>query len=111
MSTQKKATAKKPAKRAAAPPLLPPTATVGTIAHRIVEVVCKHGYEPGQRLIEQGLADTLGVSRSPVRKALQFLEGLGAVQSSPNRGFVLVQPPADLRALALPVDEESDEAN
>jgi DNA-binding GntR family transcriptional regulator len=108
-------TARKPSRRkvAALPPAPLPalTPTVATIVHRIVEVICKQGHEPGQRLVEQSLADSLGVSRSPVRKALQYLEGLGAVTSIPNRGFVLVQRPPELRALALPVSEESDEAN
>lgn len=90
--------------------LLPPTPIVGAVAARIVELVCKQGWEPGQRLTEQGLADALAVSRSPVRKALQFLEAVGAVGSNPNRGFVLMQSPSQLRTLALPLDDDSDEA-
>lgn len=103
--------AAKPAARRAASAVLPPTATVGTVASRIVQLVVKSGYTPGQRLTEQSLADTLAVSRSPVRKALQFLQALGAVASTPHRGFVLVQSPAELRGLALPVDDGSDEAH
>ncbi|SIR23271.1 DNA-binding transcriptional regulator, GntR family [Sphaerotilus natans] len=90
---------------------LTPTGVVSTIAMRIVESLCGQACEPGHRLIEQALADELGVSRSPVRKALQYLETLGAVESVPNRGFRLVQVGDALRHLALPTDSDSDEAN
>jgi DNA-binding GntR family transcriptional regulator len=44
-----------------------------------------------------------------VRKALQYLETLGAVSSSPNRGFQVAQDAAQLRQIQI-TDDESDEA-
>ncbi len=42
--------------------------------------------QPGERLKEEQLARELGVSRTPVREALLFLEAEGAVVLQPNRG-------------------------
>ncbi len=50
------------------------------------------------RIEEVGIADRLGVSRTPVREALIALEQEGLVSSRPNRGFVV--SPAD-RALVV----------
>lgn len=44
---------------------------------------------PGQRLIEQTLADEFGVSRIPVREALRMLETEGIVETIPRRGVVV----------------------
>jgi DNA-binding GntR family transcriptional regulator len=41
--------------------------------------------EPGQRLKEEELARELGISRTPVREALLFLQAEGLVESTPNR--------------------------
>ncbi len=89
---------------------LPPSGIANTVAARILEYICRLDLPVGQRLTEQALADELGVSRSPIRKALQFLETAGAVASIPNRGFLLKQQVADLRRLSIPENEESDEA-
>lgn len=40
---------------------------------------------PGERLRDQDLAQRLGVSRTPVREALQRLERTGLVEVAPNR--------------------------
>ncbi|GAA3637256.1 hypothetical protein GCM10022200_20720 [Microbacterium awajiense] len=40
---------------------------------------------PGERLRDQDLAQRLGVSRTPVREALQRLERAGLVEVAPNR--------------------------
>lgn len=44
---------------------------------------------PGQRLIEQVLADEFGVSRIPVREALRMLESEGLVETFPRKGVVV----------------------
>lgn len=44
----------------------------------------------GTRLIEQELAAALNVSRTPVREALRRLEADGLLESTPHRGFVVV---------------------
>ena len=42
--------------------------------------------KPGQRIVEEELCRSFGVSRSPVREALRILESQGFVQRSPRRG-------------------------
>lgn len=42
--------------------------------------------KPGQRLIEQALCDTFGVSRAPVREAFHILENRGFVVREPRKG-------------------------
>ncbi len=44
-------------------------------------------YEPSQRLTEIGIADTLGVSRTPVREALGMLSHDGLLLQLPKGGF------------------------
>lgn len=43
-------------------------------------------YEPDERLVEEQLAERLGVSRTPIRQALTMLEAEGLVEMAPNRG-------------------------
>lgn len=80
------------------------------LAARVLEHILGNGRDVGDRLTEQSIADALGVSRSPVRKALQYLETLGAVSSSPNRGFQVARSASQLRHLHLPADDVSDES-
>ena len=61
---------------------------------------------PGDKLIEAALAESLGVSRGPVREAFRMLEEAGLVRQEKNRGvFVRDIPLAealeiyDLRAM------------
>ncbi|MFO8035714.1 MAG: GntR family transcriptional regulator [Anaerolineales bacterium] len=46
----------------------------------------------GQRLVETDLADELGVSRAPVREALQFLSAEGLVDHIPRKGRFVHKP-------------------
>lgn len=101
--------ATKAARKPAALPT-PPSGIANTVAAGILEYVRKRDMTPGQRLTEQALADDLGVSRSPIRKALQYLEAAGVVGSAPNRGFYLKQGAADAIGLDIPRNDESDEA-
>ncbi len=50
---------------------------------------------PGTRLVEDRLAAQLGVSRNPVREALQTLSGEGFVVILPRRGAVVADVTAD----------------
>jgi len=77
------------------------------IAHKIVGMIDAGRWEVGDRLSDTQLARELGVSRSPVRQALQSFEGSGLVSSAENRGFVLaraIQPDDDLK-VAIPASD------
>ena len=51
--------------------------------------------EPGSRLKEEELARELGISRTPVREALLVLQAEGLIETTPNRGAVVVTHDAD----------------
>jgi DNA-binding GntR family transcriptional regulator len=61
------------------------------LAGRIVEIARLNGVRPGERVIEHRLAQELGMSRGPVRAALQVLAAGGLLSTVPNRGFILAQ--------------------
>lgn len=63
------------------------------IAASIIEHIREQGLGQGERLSERGLANTLGVSRSPIRVALTLLAERGIVELKPNTGwYVAAQP-------------------
>jgi len=44
---------------------------------------------PGKKIVQDKLAETLGISRTPLRAALQRLEAEDLVQSIPRRGMIV----------------------
>jgi len=57
---------------------------------------------PGQQLVQEELAEELGVSRVPIRESLKILEGEGQVTYHPNRGYFVTElSAADLSELYL----------
>lgn len=80
------------------------------LASRIVEKIRREGLAVGHRLTEQELCDELGVSRSPVRKALQFLATTGVVSSEPNKGYQVAKTASEVARVRMPTDSDSDEA-
>ncbi len=82
---------------------------VPALAARILDIIRREGHPIGHRLKELELCALLGVSRSPVRKALAMLEQAGAVQSLPHKGFQVARTGDDIEALALPVDPGAEE--
>lgn len=48
--------------------------------------ILKGELKPGERLMEVHLANTLGVSRTPIREAIRLLEKEGLVVTSPRKG-------------------------
>lgn len=50
---------------------------------------------PGSRLVEDRLAERLGVSRNPVREAIRLLEATGLVVVQPRRGAYVSTPDVD----------------
>ncbi|HEY4030603.1 MAG TPA: GntR family transcriptional regulator [Caulobacteraceae bacterium] len=70
----------------------PPSALQVALAARIMRLVKDQGLDRGHRLVEQELCDTFGVSRSPIRGALNLLALRGAVETRARRGYILVEP-------------------
>jgi DNA-binding GntR family transcriptional regulator len=63
-------------------------ATIKTqVEDRLRAEILGHVLPPGERIGEVEVADRLGVSRTPVREALQHLERDGLVESIPFKGF------------------------
>jgi DNA-binding GntR family transcriptional regulator len=46
---------------------------------------------PGAQLVQEDVAERLGVSRIPVREALQLLASEGLVSHQPNRGYFVTE--------------------
>ena len=56
------------------------------VLERLRALILTGAYGPEERLIEEKLAERLGVSRTPIRQALTMLEAEGLVELAPNRG-------------------------
>lgn len=56
------------------------------IAARVGDRIIAEGYRPGDRIIEQDLAQEFQVSRGPIREALRLLEHEGLIRLHPRRG-------------------------
>ncbi|TET29393.1 MAG: GntR family transcriptional regulator [Anaerolineales bacterium] len=56
------------------------------VADRIRDLILSRQLEPGERLAQSQLAERFGVSRTPVREALQKLASEGLVTFSPYKG-------------------------
>lgn len=68
---------------------MPRNALAVRIADDISSSVLSGQLEIGAHLSAQKLADQFGVSRSPVREAMEVLEERGVVQRIPNRGYFI----------------------
>jgi DNA-binding GntR family transcriptional regulator len=81
-------------------PLRPAPTLTDRVADQLRERILAGELAPGSRLVEARLAVELGISRGPVREALQRLRDEGLVRSVPPRGLVVVRFSArDLREL------------
>lgn len=58
---------------------------------RIVDAIGRSEFAPGQVLTEVGLSKWLGVSRTPVREALQRLKAEGLVRSFAGKGVIVAE--------------------
>lgn len=61
------------------------------VYEQLREMIFRYEIVTGQKLQYQDLADKLGVSRTPVKNALNFLEKDGLVQLTPNKGFYVAE--------------------
>ena len=59
------------------------------IAQTLKEMIHEAELEPGQQLVQENIAKMFGVSRVPVRDALQILINMGIAVSVPRRGVIV----------------------
>ena len=84
------------------PTLIPRTTFASMVGERIRSSIIEGVLAPGAQLNEVELAATFGVSRGPVREALQRLIQEGLLRSEPHRGaFVPVMSAEDIEDIYL----------
>lgn len=59
------------------------------VTQRLREMILGGYFQSGKKIGEMALAKQLGVSRTPIRLALQILEKEGLLKSAPRRGFTV----------------------
>ena len=84
------------------PTRLPRATYASMVTERLRDSIVNGSLAPGSQLSEAELATRFGVSRGPVREALQRLIQEGLVRAEPHRGvFVPVLTEADVRDIYL----------
>lgn len=79
------------------------------LANQILDFVREARLEPDHHLREQQLGDLFGVSRTPIRRALELLAERGLVEARRNQGFFLSQPFDSLQRIEIEVPSSSDQ--
>ena len=70
---------------------LPPKRSLGQIAYeKLKQAVLQGDFPPASHLVENRVAEALGVSRTPVREAIHKLEREGLLKSFPSGGYFVV---------------------
>lgn len=69
-----------------APERLDPPGLVQLAANSLRKMILSSTLRPGDRLVEERLADQLGISRPPLREAIRLLQQEGLVTVLPRRG-------------------------
>ncbi|MGB3374848.1 MAG: GntR family transcriptional regulator [Microbacterium sp.] len=59
---------------------------------RLKQMIIDGEFEPGEHLVETDLSDRLGVSRGPIREALNQLQTEGLVDLRPRQGAFIHEP-------------------
>ena len=71
-----------------------------TVAEQMRSAILDGHLKPGERLIEQKLADLFGIGQPTIREALKELEYQGFVRKLPNRGtYVTDLSPTDMQKM------------
>jgi DNA-binding GntR family transcriptional regulator len=68
----------------------PPTAQEAVLAE-LRRSILEGELAPGAQILQDRIAEQLGVSRVPVREALKMLEGEGQVSYAPHRGYFVTE--------------------
>jgi len=58
---------------------------------QLLDAIRQQVLKPGERVREDEISKRLGISRTPVRQALQRLETRGLLQQAPGRGLVVTE--------------------
>jgi DNA-binding GntR family transcriptional regulator len=70
------------------------------VADALRQLIIDGELAPGERLVEERLAQRLGVSRNPIREAIRSLEAVGLIEVIQRRGAYVVQmDPTDIRLM------------
>jgi DNA-binding GntR family transcriptional regulator len=69
------------------------------VYHGLRRDILRGAIQPGARLVETDIAENLGVSRTPVREALQRLAAAGLIVSSRRAWTVYQHTLAEIRHL------------
>jgi DNA-binding GntR family transcriptional regulator len=65
------------------------------VVSRLREAILKQEFQPGERLVQEELAEAMGVSRMPIREALRQLEKEGLVTLEPHKGAIVTPVTVD----------------
>jgi DNA-binding GntR family transcriptional regulator len=77
-----------------------PTTITTAVANRLREEIRSGTLTPGTRLRQAHIAESYGVSTTPVREAFAALEREGLIQSNAHRGVIVFEPSiVDLREI------------
>jgi DNA-binding GntR family transcriptional regulator len=79
------------------------------LANQLLDVIRDAKLEPGHHLREQQLADLVGVSRTPIRSALDLLAKRGIVQTRKNHGYFLRKSFDSLHRIEIEIPSTADE--
>lgn len=83
--------------------------TPAIIARTLRTAIARGDFPPGSQLAESGLAQQLGVSRGPLREAMQRLTQEGLLVSHRNRGLFVadltIEAVEDMYVLRGPIEE------
>ncbi len=73
------------------------------VYHTLLEWITEGVLQPGEKLLDKELAESLGVSRTPVREALGRLEEKALVEASANRWTRVAEISMDEADLIYPI--------
>jgi DNA-binding GntR family transcriptional regulator len=68
---------------------------VAQVRGAILDEIASGQLAPGERIIQEQIAQALGVSRQPVQQALLLLRNEGALRDAPGRGLIVAPLVAD----------------
>jgi DNA-binding GntR family transcriptional regulator len=77
-----------------------PTQLIEQVYDAILNAICSGALPPNEKITQEGLAETLGVSRQPILQAFQLLKRQGFIEESGRKG-VMVTAIDPLRLLQL----------